>query len=266
VSSLPILPGVRPVQTTDPRTTRRLSLLVAASLGIHAGVLTMLARPVHPDAPAQSSGWAVTLEFVPEASPQPAVVPDEGPAEPASAEPAVTTDAPPPATPATPATPAQPPTPAIADTQAASPPRQPPPPRRADSPPRSSDRPSADRRPPPRPAESGSAPAALARASPPGMDLPLTPPRPVAGMAGNRPPVYPERARQRGEQGRVVLRVDVSVDGMPITVSVAQSSGHPVLDEAAIAAVRQWRFVAATRGGTAVPAAADVPVRFTLAE
>jgi protein TonB len=53
---------------------------------------------------------------------------------------------------------------------------------------------------------------------------------------------------------------------MPTTVSVAHSSGHPVLDEAAIAAVRQWRFVAATRGGTAVPAAADVPVRFTLAE
>jgi protein TonB len=106
----------------------------------------------------------------------------------------------------------------------------------------------------------------LASVSPPAPDLPLIPPRPVAGIAANRPPVYPDRARQRGEHGRVVLRVDVSSDGMPVGVSVAQSSGHPALDEAAIAAVRQWRFVAAMRGGTAVPAAANVPVQFTLVE
>jgi protein TonB len=64
----------------------------------------------------------------------------------------------------------------------------------------------------------------------------------------------------------VVLRVDVSSDGSPVGVSVAQTSGHVSLDEAAVAAVRQWRFVAATRGGTAVPAAAIVPVQFSLVE
>jgi periplasmic protein TonB len=126
--------------------------------------------------------------------------------------------------------------------------------------------PSPQRRAPLRAAESAPVPTAFARLSPPAPDLPFTPPRPVAGLAGNRPPVYPERARQRGEEGHVMLRVDVSTEGNPTAVSITQSSGHLALDEAAVAAVRRWRFVAATRGGIAVPGAAEVPVRFTLAD
>ncbi len=93
---------------------------------------------------------------------------------------------------------------------------------------------------------------------------PMMPARPVAGMESDRPPSYPEAARRRGEQGRVVLRVDVSADGLPLDVSVAEGSGFPSLDAAAIGAVRQWRFVPATRGGTPVAAAAQVPIRFRL--
>ena len=90
------------------------------------------------------------------------------------------------------------------------------------------------------------------------------PPRPVAGMASDRPPVYPEIARIRGEQGRTVLRVSVGADGLPHDISVSVSSGYPVLDSAALSAVRDWRFVPATRGNTPVPAVAEVPVRFQL--
>jgi periplasmic protein TonB len=95
---------------------------------------------------------------------------------------------------------------------------------------------------------------------------PLSPARPVAGMESDRPPVYPESARRRGHQGRVLLQVDVSAQGMPVEVSVAQSSGFASLDDAALRAVQQWRFVPATRGGTPVPAVAAVPVRFHLTD
>ena len=112
----------------------------------------------------------------------------------------------------------------------------------------------------PHPAMTPSAtPAAVAIA-------PLLPGHPVAGMESDRPPVYPETARRRGQQGRVLLQVNVSAEGMPVTVSVAQSSGYPSLDAAALTAVQQWRFVPATRAGAPVAATAEVPVRFRLIE
>jgi periplasmic protein TonB len=92
----------------------------------------------------------------------------------------------------------------------------------------------------------------------------VVPPRPVAGMATNRAPAYPESARRRREQGRVELRVNVSADGMPIDVSVAGTSGYPSLDAAAQSAVRQWRFIPATQAGRSVAAIADVPIQFRL--
>ena len=83
-------------------------------------------------------------------------------------------------------------------------------------------------------------------------------------METNRAPAYPEIAQQRGEQGRVLLRVSVSADGAPLEVDVAQTSGFPSLDSAALSAVRQWRFVPATQAGRPVAATAEVPVRFQI--
>jgi len=94
----------------------------------------------------------------------------------------------------------------------------------------------------------------------------IVPPRPVAGLAGNVAPSYPESARRRGEQGRVMLRVTVSSEGSPMDVSVADSSGHPILDEAAVSAVRRWRFTPATQAGRPLVATAEVPVVFHLTE
>jgi protein TonB len=53
---------------------------------------------------------------------------------------------------------------------------------------------------------------------------------------------------------------------MPVTLAVVATSGHASLDAAAMTAVQQWRFVPATRGGTPVPAVAEVPVRFRLTD
>jgi protein TonB len=93
---------------------------------------------------------------------------------------------------------------------------------------------------------------------------PLIPPRPVAGMATNRAPAYPQIALSRGETGRVMLRVSVSADGRPLEVDVAETSGYPSLDVAAEAAVRRWQFIPATQAGSPVAAIAEVPVRFRL--
>jgi TonB family protein len=53
-------------------------------------------------------------------------------------------------------------------------------------------------------------------------------------------PQYPEAARQRRIQGAVVLDVRIGRDGAVQDVKVV--SGQPVLADAAIAAVKQWRF------------------------
>ena len=83
-------------------------------------------------------------------------------------------------------------------------------------------------------------------------------------MESDRPPDYPDLARRRGEQGRVLLRVEVSMDGRPLAVSVARSSGFGILDSAAQDAIRAWRFVPATEGGRPVQAIAEVPIQFRL--
>jgi periplasmic protein TonB len=117
---------------------------------------------------------------------------------------------------------------------------------------------------PPRPpAEPAPPPAAvaLARPAPP---APIIPPSPVEGIDTNRPPTYPPTALRRGEQGSVMLRVSVSPDGRPVAVDLAQTSGYPILDTAALAAVRQWRFNPAIQAGRPVAANAEVPVRFRL--
>jgi protein TonB len=89
-------------------------------------------------------------------------------------------------------------------------------------------------------------------------------PRPVSGLAGNLKPDYPAEARRRRLQGDVVLRVMVSAAGLPDAVSIVAGSGHSLLDDAAVAAIRTWRFSPATRGGAAIAASVDVPVRFRL--
>ena len=79
-------------------------------------------------------------------------------------------------------------------------------------------------------------------------------------------PVYPMRARRRGFEGFVVLRVRVSATGKPVSVQVVGSSGHDVLDDAAVKAVWQWEFRPATVGGNPVEAELDIPIRFRLVE
>jgi protein TonB len=80
----------------------------------------------------------------------------------------------------------------------------------------------------------------------------------------NTPPIYPETARRAGWEGRVTVRVEVSADGSPISVALEKSSGYGVLDQAALRAVKSWRFQPRTIGGVTMAGTVDVPVNFTL--
>jgi len=101
----------------------------------------------------------------------------------------------------------------------------------------------------------------VAPAPPP---VPITPPNFNADYLNNPPPAYPALSRRMGEQGKIVLRVFVDEQGLPAQVQLRTSSGHALLDDAALATVRQWRFVPARRGNTPVGAWVLVPITFTL--
>ena len=83
-------------------------------------------------------------------------------------------------------------------------------------------------------------------------------------IAGNPKPLYPVRAVRKGLQGRVVLNVEVLPSGDAGILKTAISSGHWVLDQAAIKAVRQWRFTPAKLAGISVLSYVQVPIQFKL--
>ena len=77
-------------------------------------------------------------------------------------------------------------------------------------------------------------------------------------------PPYPDVSRRRGEEGTVYVRITLTADGRITTVQLDRSSGMARLDEAALSAVRAWRFTPATRGGQGVSTSVVVPVKFQL--
>lgn len=80
----------------------------------------------------------------------------------------------------------------------------------------------------------------------------------------NPPPEYPLLARRRQLEGTVVLEAQVGADGLVEELALHQSSGHRLLDEAALKGVKGWRFEPGRRGVTAVAMKVLVPVRFGL--
>jgi protein TonB len=85
-----------------------------------------------------------------------------------------------------------------------------------------------------------------------------------AAYLNNPKPEYPMTARQQQWQGTVLLRVYVDADGKALQVNVQRSSGHGVLDESALDAVKRWRFVPAKRGDMAEASWVTVPIVFEL--
>ncbi|MNC90201.1 Gram-negative bacterial tonB protein [compost metagenome] len=61
-----------------------------------------------------------------------------------------------------------------------------------------------------------------------------------------------------------MLRVRVDASGNVEGIDIHKSSGSDRLDKAALAAVRQWRFVPARQGNRPVAGVALVPINFQL--
>ena len=76
-------------------------------------------------------------------------------------------------------------------------------------------------------------------------------------------PDYPEPARRARIQGTVILEAIITTSGAVQEIRVLKPL-HPLLDEAAARAVREWRYRPATLGGRFVPVYLTVTVRFSL--
>ncbi|GBG58104.1 hypothetical protein SPFL3102_01824 [Sporomusaceae bacterium FL31] len=79
-------------------------------------------------------------------------------------------------------------------------------------------------------------------------------------------PSYPSNARNAGQEGTVVLRIQVMENGRPGDIDVDNSSGYDVLDSAAIAAVKKWRFIPAKdlESGKVIACVTRLPIIFQL--
>ena len=105
--------------------------------------------------------------------------------------------------------------------------------------------------------QSASPAPAAASSGPAPQSLPAT-------MIEAPPPRYPLEARQRKEQGTVVLDVQLSTDGRVERIDLFQSSGSPRLDKAALDAVRRWRWSPMLQNGVAVAVRGLVEIPFIL--
>jgi len=88
----------------------------------------------------------------------------------------------------------------------------------------------------------------------------------MPAYAFNPKPEYPPTARRDGQEGKTLLLVEVLPNGRTGRVKIEKSSGYKILDEAAVEAVKKWRFTPAKRGRSPVTTWARVPIDFSLAD
>lgn len=79
-----------------------------------------------------------------------------------------------------------------------------------------------------------------------------------------RSPSYPALSRRLGEEGKLMLRVELDESGHISQASVVESSGYSRLDNAALSVVKTWRCRPAIRDGRAVPSVALQPFNFVI--
>lgn len=78
-----------------------------------------------------------------------------------------------------------------------------------------------------------------------------SPNRPVQLVSGSGP-VYPPAAKAAGVEGAVVIRYSVAADGRVVNARVESADPEGVFEEAALKAVRSWRYNPAVRDGEPV--------------
>ena len=222
----------------------RLAVALSVSGALHVAVAAVLVTvPIRPLDQAPEQGVSIELVLSTGGARVGEAVPEAAPAQRAAAAGTVPPDA---ATAAPPSEPRlQPPS-----ARAAALPLPPPaPPRPAPSPSAAVAAPNAD--------------AAAAAAAPAAGPLDAAIP---AAVWRKVEPAVPREARLHRWQGTVLLAVTVSPEGLPALVEIQRSSGHALLDRAAIEAMWQWRFVPARRGGVPVEERIAVPITFRIVD
>lgn len=80
----------------------------------------------------------------------------------------------------------------------------------------------------------------------------------------NPKPVYPPEAVKEGNEGTVLLLVEVLPNGRVGELEVAKPSGYEMLDQSALTAVKRWQFIPARKGGTPFTCWVKIPIVFKL--
>lgn len=215
--------------------------LKAAPADAHAAVQTPMAIALVDLAPAQPQRVASAAPVTPAAAARPVPVPAKQPA-PDTAKPVAPKPLPAKPQPAVAATtPSPKPVPRPAEPQGA----------------------------PARPAQASSQPAQPAPTQPTAATAPAAAATPIISLRPRfasppPPPRYPSTARRRNLQG--IVRVEVSLDerGQQLKLAITRSSGVESLDQAALEAVAQWRFLPESVDGRAVPSRVEIPIEFAL--
>lgn len=89
-------------------------------------------------------------------------------------------------------------------------------------------------------------------------------PRYHAKYLNNPAPAYPLAARRRNIEGKVLVRAEVQADGSCSQVELKTPSTSELLNQAALVAVKKWRFIPATLHGETVVAWVEIPITFKL--
>lgn len=103
-------------------------------------------------------------------------------------------------------------------------------------------------------------PAPPAPPAPPRIELPSS----NADYLKNPPPPYPPMSKRLGEQGRVVVRAFIQLDGTASRAEVQRSSGFERLDQTAVQTVLRWRYVPGKRAGVPEAMWFNIPINFVL--
>jgi TonB family protein len=86
------------------------------------------------------------------------------------------------------------------------------------------------------------------------------------GSTNNPIPKYPRLAIRQKQEGKVIICVDVNKKGTVANIGVCNSSGHYLLDDAALKTIKNWKFEVAKNQDQIIAAKLEVPVTFSLSK